>query len=116
MIAWYWLVVAFVIGSAVTTIIHYWFEDANNIVTELFAAIAFPFVWVAWFLVIFWSGLFHPISQKRWNNFVKTITKYKKLVYYHITKSVVLIHDPIARRIQEKWFLVRIKKDGDADD
>lgn len=116
MIAWYWLVVAFVIGSAVTTIIHYWFEDANNIVTELFAAIAFPFVWVAMFPIHFWMFFFRPITFEQWNLFQKLRKQDEKSKFHYITKNIVLMHDPNSKYIQDKWILVRIKKDGDASD
>lgn len=107
---------AFVIGSAVATIINYWYEDDDNILTELLAAIAFPFVWIAMFPIHFWMFFFRPITLEKWNLFQKISTHPEKSNCYYITKNIVLLHDPKSKYIQDKWILIRIKKKGDADD
>lgn len=108
MIAWYWLIVAFIIGSVFTTITDYWF-DYENMLTSILAALAIPFVWIALFPIQFWKNFFYPISFKRWN-VMKKFTEDKKSRYYRVTKNVVLWHDPNANIIQSKWFLLRIKE------
>ena len=108
MIAWYWLIVAFVIGSVFTTITDYWF-DYENILTAVLAAIAIPFVWIALFPIQFWKNVFHPVSQERVDKMSEEFVKDGTSRYYHVTNNIILWHDPDANRIQSKWFLVRIK-------
>jgi hypothetical protein len=108
MVNWYWLIVAFIAGSIFTTITDYWF-DYENLLTNVLAALAIPFVWLALFPIKFWQNFVHPMTSERWNNILKKFADETGSKYYYLTKNVVLYHDTKTCVVQAKWFLVRIK-------
>ena len=110
MFEWYWLIVAFLIGGAFEAIAENWTDHAN-VFTVVFAAIAIPFAWVVMFPIVFFKHTFHPTSREHFEKFLQA-TNGTASSHYHISKNLVLWHDPKAREIQSRWFLVRIKDGG----
>lgn len=104
--AWYWSIIAFV-GGLVFATITWNAVDWNNVIATVLAAIAIPFVYVGMFPVVFFRGLFKPISAETWDNFTSTNSTNK---YWKIGKNIYLWHDPNAKKLFNKFFLIRIKR------
>ena len=63
MVAWYWLIVAF-IGGLVFATLAWNAVEWDNIVTTILAGIAIPFAYVVRFAVIFFRKFIKPIDKK----------------------------------------------------
>ena len=106
MVAWYWLIVAFV-GGLVFATITWNAVEWDNVVSAVLAGIAIPFVWVGMFPVSFFRWYVKPISVERWSEFTAKNPADK---YWKISKNTYLWHDPNAKKLFNKFFLIRIKK------
>ena len=63
MVAWYWLIVAF-IGGLVFSTLAWNAVEWDNIVTTILAGIAIPFAYVARLAVNFFRKFIKPIDKK----------------------------------------------------
>ena len=106
MVAWYWLIIAFV-GGLVFATITWNAVEWDNVVSAVLAAIAIPFVYVGMFPVSFFRWFVKPISTERWAKFVSDNPADK---YWKIGKNTYLWHDPNAKKLFNKFFLIRIKR------
>jgi hypothetical protein len=107
MVAWYWLVVAFV-GGLVFATITWNAVEWDNAVGAVLAGIAIPFVWVAMFPISFFRSYFKPISPERWAKYLKIWNDDDK--YWKVGKNTYLWHDPNAKKLFNKFFLIRVKR------
>ena len=105
MVAWYWLVVAFV-GGLVFATITWNAVEWDNVVSAVLAGIAIPFVWVAMFPISFFRSYVKPISPERWAKFYQKRDDDK---YWKIGKNTYLWHDRKAKKMFNKFFLIRVK-------
>ena len=105
MFAWYWLIVAFV-GGLVFATITWNAVEWDNVVSAVLAAIAIPFVYVGMFPASFFHRFVKPISMNSWDNLVLNNPTDK---YWQIGRNTYLWHDPDAKKLFHKFFLVRIK-------
>lgn len=106
MVAWYWLIVAFV-GGLVFTTISWNAVEWDNVITAILAGIAIPFVWVAMFPISFFGWFIKPLSLEKWAEYLETLGNGK---YWKIGKNTYLLHDPNAKKLFDKFFLIRVKK------
>lgn len=105
MIAWYWLIIAF-IGGLVFATISWNTVEWDNVLTTILAGIAFPFVFVAMFPIVFFRCYFKPITPEKWENYISLFGVDK---YRQIGKNVYLWHDVNTKKLYNKWFLIRVK-------
>ena len=61
MIAWYWSVVAFILGIVFATV-SWNAVERDNILSAICAWLAIPFVYVAMFPITFWKNTFEEIA------------------------------------------------------
>lgn len=105
MVAWYWLIIAFV-GGLVFATITWNAVEWDNVVSGVLAVIAIPFVYVGMFPVSFFRWFVKPISVKTWDDFISANPIDK---YWKIGKNTYLWHDFDAKKMFNKFFLVRVK-------
>ena len=105
MIAWYWLIIAF-IGGLVFATISWNAVEWDNILTTILAGMAFPFVYIAAFPIVFFRCYFKPITPEKWENYISLFGVDK---YRQIGKNVYLWHDVNTKKLYNKWFLIRVK-------
>lgn len=105
MVAWYWLIVAFV-GGLVFATITWNAVEWDNVITAVLAGIAIPFVYVGMFPVSFFRLFVKPISSEKWAK-RETLGNNK---YWKIGKNTYLWHDPNADQLFHKFFLIRVKR------
>lgn len=105
MVAWYWLIVAFVSGLVFATV-SWNAVEWDNVLTSILAGIAIPFVYVGMFPVSFFCWFVKPIGVERWIEITSNnpADKYRK-----IGKNTYLWHDVNAKKLFNKFFLVRVK-------
>ena len=105
MVAWYWLIVAFV-GVLVFATVSWNAVEWDNVLTSILAGIAIPFVYVGMFPVSFFCWFVKPIGVERWIEITSNnpADKYRK-----IGKNTYLWHDVNAKKLFNKFFLVRVK-------
>lgn len=105
MVAWYWLIVAF-IGGLVFATVSWNAVEWDNVLTAILAGIAIPFVYVGMFPVSFFHLFVKPISVEKWVEFTSNnpADKYRK-----IGKNTYLWHDANTKKLFNKFFLVRVK-------
>lgn len=103
MIAWYWLIVAFILGLVLATIAR---EATENILSTICAGLAIPFVYVAMFPITFWKNVVHPVSPLRFEQFKKLNIEGDKC--FTIGKNLYLWHDKTTKHLYAKWFLIRV--------
>lgn len=106
MVAWYWLIIAFV-GGLIFATITWNAVEWDNVVSAVLAGIAIPFVYVGMFPVSFFRWYFKPISPNKWAKCLETLDNDK---YLKIGKSTYLWHDPNAKKLFNKLFLIRVKR------
>ena len=106
MVAWYWVIVAFV-GGLVFATITWNAVEWDNVVSAVLAGIAIPFVWVGMFPVSFFRWYVKPVSPERWTQCLELWDDNR---YWKIGKNTYLWHDPKAKKLFNKFFLVRIKR------
>jgi hypothetical protein len=106
MVAWHWLIIAFV-GGLVFATITWNAVEWDNVVASVLAGIAIPFVWVAMFPIAFFRSYVNPISPERWTKYLKTWDDDK---YWKIGKNTYLWHDRKAKKMFNKFFLIRVKE------
>lgn len=105
MIAWYWLIVAF-IGGLVFATVSWNIVEWDNIITAILAGITIPFVYIARFPISFFHCFVKPISSERWAQCLESLGNDK---YWKIGKNTYLWHDPNAKKMFDKFFLIRVK-------
>ena len=105
MIAWYWLIVAFILGLVLATIVR---EATENILSTICAGLAIPFVYVALFPITFWKNVVKPVSPTRWECFQKLNSEGDRC--FHIYKNLYLWHDKTTKHLFAKWFLIRVSE------
>jgi hypothetical protein len=105
MVAWYWLIVAFV-GGLVFTVATWDALEWNEVVSAVLAGIAIPFIWVALFPIKFFRSYVKPISSKRWAECLETWENWK---YWKIDKNTYLCYDRNTKKLFNKFFLIRVK-------
>lgn len=106
MVAWYWLIVAFISGivaAAITWNLVEW----DSLVSDVFAVIASPFVYVGMFPVSFFRWFVKPINAEKW---VKVVSGSPADKYWKIGRNTYLWHDPNAKKLFNKFFLIRVKR------
>lgn len=106
MVTWYWLVVAFV-GGLVFTVITWDAFEWNEVVSAVLAGLVIPFIWVAMFPISFFRWFVKPISIERWTKFVSDNSIDK---YWKVGKNTYLWHDRKAKKLFNKFFLIRVKE------
>lgn len=106
MIAWYWLIIAFV-GGLVFATITWNAVEWDNVISAVLAGIAIPFVWVAMFPISFFRSYVKPISTERWE---KCLASWGSDKYWKIGKNTYLWHDRKAKKLFNKFFLIRVKR------
>lgn len=105
MVAWYWLIIAFV-GGLVFATISWNAVEWDNVFTTILAGITIPFVYVAMFPIVFFRCYFKPITPERWKYYTSLFDVNK---CRQIGKNVYLWHDTNTKKLHNKWFLVRVK-------
>ncbi len=110
MVAWYWLIVTFISGLVFATITWNAIEW-NDILATILAGIAIPFVFVAMFPITFFRCYFKPVSRERWKSYIAQVGVDE---FRQIGKDVYLWHDIHAKRLYNKWFLIRVKEVSDS--
>ena len=105
MIAWYWLIVAF-IGGLVFAAISWNAVEWDNVLTTILTGMAFPFVYVVMFPIVFFHYYFNPITPERWENYTALFDVNK---YRQISKNVYLWHDAHTKKLHNRWLLIRVK-------
>ena len=106
MVAWYWLIVAFV-GGLVFATVSWNAVEWDNVMTAALSWIAIPFVYVGMFPVSFFRLFVKPLSSEKWTKFV---SDYSADRYWKIGKNTYLWHDPNAKQLFHKFFLIRVKR------
>ena len=106
MIAWYWLIVAFVLGMVLATITR---EVSENVLSTICAGLALPFVFVAMFPITFWKNVVKPVSASRFEKFKKLNADGDRC--FTIGKNLYLWHDKTTKHLYAKWFLIRVRED-----
>lgn len=107
MIAWYWSVVAFILGIVFATI-SWNAVEWDNILSAICAWLAIPFVYVAMFPITFWKNVVKPVSPLRFEQFQKLNSEGDRC--FHIYKNLYLWHDKTTKHLFAKWFLVRVSE------
>ena len=105
MIAWYWLIVAFILGLVLATIVR---EATENILSTICAGLAIPFVYVALFPITFWKNVVKPVSPLRFEQFQKLNIEGDRC--FTIGKNLHLWHDKTTKHLYAKWFLIRVSE------
>ena len=110
MVAWYWLIIAFISGLVFTTVT--WNPmEWDNILAVILAGIATPFIFVAMFPIAFFRNYFRPVSRTRWKNYTAQMGVDR---CRQIGKNVYLWHDIHAKKLYNKWFWDRVKEVSDS--
>lgn len=107
MIAWYWLVVAF-IGGIVFATVSWNAVEWDNIFSAICAGICIPFVYVAMFPITFWKNVVKPVSPLRFEQFQKLNIEGDRC--FTIGKNLHLWHDKTTKHLYAKWFLIRVSE------
>ena len=107
MIAWYWSVVAFILGIVFATV-SWNAVEWDNILSAICAWLAIPFVYVAMFPITFWKNVVKPVSSLRWECFQKLNAEGDRC--FHIYKNLYLWHDKTTKHLFAKWFLIRVSE------
>lgn len=105
MIAWCWLIAAFILGSVVATFTWNYFDYDNlftNILEGVTVVVIYPFMLPLHF---FWC-VFRPVSQETWNKFVANNPESK---IFRICGKLYFCFDSKAGHWFQKAFLVRLK-------
>ena len=105
MVAWYWIIVAF-IGGLVFATVSWNAVEWETALTNILAGIAIPFVYIGMFPVSFFRLFVKPLSVERWVEFTSKnpADKYRK-----IGKNTYFWHDANTKKLFNKFFLVRVK-------
>lgn len=110
MVAWYWLIAAFILGLVFATVMHYYF-DYENTLTTILAGLAIPFAWIAMFPIVFFKNL-RGVEAERFDKLKEVSGDAAR--YRHITKNIVLWHDPKAKQFFARRFLIRLLPKSEA--
>ena len=105
MVAWYWLIITFISGLVFATI-SWNAVEWDNVLIDIFEGIAFPFVYVAAFPIVFFRCYFKPITPEIWEKYTSSIGVNE---CRQISKNVYLWHDVHTKKLYNKWFLIRVK-------
>ena len=105
MVAWYWLIITFISGLVFATI-SWNAVEWDSVLATILAGMAIPFVYVAMFPIVFFRCYFNPITPERWENYASLFGVDK---CRQIGKTVYLWHDTKAKKLYDRWFLIRVK-------
>ena len=105
MVAWYWLIIAFV-GGLVFAAISWNAVEWDSVLIDIFEGMAFPFVYVAMFPIVFSRYYFKPFTPEMWEIYASPFGVDK---YRQIGKNVYLWHDIHSKKLYDRWFLIRVK-------
>nr|DAG55904.1 MAG TPA: hypothetical protein [Caudoviricetes sp.] len=105
MVAWYWVLISVVVSNFLTVLLSYKINFEDFWEDSLFA-LFYPFVWVGIFPYVFFRNFFISVTRQQ---FEEVATGADKKTIYKLSKNVYLWHDKKAKKIHNRWFLVRIK-------
>lgn len=108
MVAWYWLIVAFLLGNAFATFTYELFEW-DNIWSSIVAFLALVVLYIPMaFYKIFLNNTIHPITRERYERLKAEWLKDSKSKCFNLGKHFIFWIDPKATRLFNKIFFVRI--------
>ena len=110
MVAWYWLIVVFLLTNALTSFTYEWF-DWENVWTNIIAFFALVILYIPMAIyVIFFKNTIHPIPEARWNEITNDAKFMDDSKFYHLFGTFYLWIDPDASRLYKKAFFAKVKK------
>ena len=108
MVAWYWLIVAFLLGNAFATFTYEQFEW-DNIWSSIVAFLALIVLYIPMaFYKIFLNNTIHPVSRERYERLKAEWLKDSKSKCFNLGKHFIFWIDPKATRLFNKIFFLRI--------
>jgi hypothetical protein len=109
MISWYWLIVAFCAGVALSVFCNEYFDGGFSVITEILSGIALVLLFVPIvFYNIFLKNTIHPVEPATFERIVKMEKSSSKS--WKIAGRLYLCFDRSARHIWNKVFFVLLKK------
>ena len=105
MVAWYWVLISVIVSNFLTVLLSYKI-NFENLWEDFLFALFYPSAWVGNFPYAFFRNFFIPVTQQQ---FEKAVSVADKETIYKLSKNVYLWHDKKAKKIYNRWFLVRIK-------
>lgn len=105
MVAWYWLVIAFLLGSLFTASACEHFEEFwSSVIAGILLVVMFiPYSIYA----IFFRNTINPIRRERFENLVNKWKKENSKVF-HVCGNLYFWIDPKAKKVYNKIFFVRV--------
>ena len=108
MVAWYWIIVAFILGNAFAAFTYKWFEW-DNIWAEIVATLAIIVLYLPMAIYkIFLHNTIHPVSRERHERIKAEWLRDRKSKCFNLGKHFVFWIDPKAKKLFNKIFFVRI--------
>jgi hypothetical protein len=108
MVAWYWIIVAFILGNAFAAFTYEWFEW-DNVWTEIVATLAMVVLYLPMAIYkIFLHNTIHPVSRERHEKLKAEWLRDRKSKHFNLGKHLVFWIDPKAKKLFNKIFFVRI--------
>lgn len=107
MVAWYWLIVAFLLGMAFVAFTEAWF-DYENIFLDIASIVGLIVCFIpCMFYCCFVKNVLRGVASNKFEEVKKTIGKSEKVI--HVCGRLYLWIDKDAKKIWNKIFFVRVK-------
>lgn len=108
MVAWYWLIVAFLLGMAFVALTNEWF-DYETIIYEIASAVALVVCFIPCvFYCCFIKNVFPGVDPDKFEEVKKIMDKSEKVI--HVCGRLYFFIDKDAKKVYQRIFFVRLKK------
>ena len=106
MVAWYWLIVAFLVGNLFDAFVYDCFEEFwSSVIAGI--CIVVLFIPYSIYSIFFRNTIIKPIKKEWFENLVNNWKK-KNSKIFHICGNLYCWIDPKAKKIYDKIFFVRV--------
>ena len=110
MVAWYWILVAILLTNAITSFTYELFEW-ENLWVDFIGLLALVVLFVPLTTYhIFFKNTIHPITETRFEELKTLWAKDERCKVNHVCGGLYFCTDPKARRLWNKIFFLRVKK------
>ena len=110
MVAWYWIIVAILLTNAITSFTYEYFEW-DNLWVDFIGLLALVILYVPLTIYhIFFKNTTHPITTTRFEELKTLWAEDERCKVSHVCGGLYFCADPKARRLWNKIFFLRVKK------
>lgn len=110
MVAWYWLIVAFLLGMTFVALADEWF-DYENIIFEIASAVTMVVCFIPCsFYCCFIKNVFPGVDPNKFEEVRKTMDKSEKVI--HVCGRLYFFIDKDANKIWNRIFFVKVKNNS----